>query len=356
MKYFFTFLFAIILCGTNAQTYPWLGQFFNEIPTKEQLWDSSITANHYNGMIRTLTQFNKKGTKKNRIDTFSFTYDEKGFLTSYYESNSKNKKSEKHEYAFKDSALIGYIYYKNSKPVRQYEIIRNTKKKISDLVKKNSKGQIVSKQHTDFDPNTNYITRVVIYDKNNKEKKAIEYTWYEGKNMKQAKEYRKGKLKKIWNYTCDPKGMDEKKVKEIKVCKNVNVDENGNRVESNRIINPKGEIELRVNTFDAKERMIKQQVYDDIKHVLKSEFSTTIVNGNEQTVYKWYDKKGKPTHISTIVYSGFHKILSSEYIVGKKQKRVYKMVFSYNEKNLLTHSECFDNKNRKTSENIHTYN
>jgi len=179
MKYFFTLFIALIFWETQAQTYPWLGQFYNEIPTNEQLWDSSITANHYNVMIRTLTQFNKKGTRKKRIDTFSFAYDEKGFLTSYYESNSKNKKSEKHQYDFKDSALMGYTYYKNGKPVRQYEIIRNTKKKISDLVKKNSKGKIISKQHTDFDPNTNYITRVVIYDENNKEKKSIEYTWYE---------------------------------------------------------------------------------------------------------------------------------------------------------------------------------
>jgi hypothetical protein len=353
---FILFFTVLIICNTNAQTYPWLGQFYNEIPTKEQLWDSSITANHYSVMTRTFSQFNKKGSKKKRTDIFLFTYDEKGFLASYYETNSKNKKSEKHEYNFKDSALVSYNYFKNNKPVRQYEITRNAKKKISDLVKKNSKGEIVSKQHTDFDPVTNYITRVAIYDKKGKEKKAIEYTYYEGKTMKQAKEYRKGKLKKIWNYTCDSKGIDEKKVKEIKVCKNVNVDENGNRVESNRIVNPKGEVELRVNTFDRNERMIKQVVYDDIKHKLKSEYSVNFKNGIEEVVHKSYNKKRKPAFITTTTFNSSHKILSYEYLSGKKLKPVYRSVFTYNDKNLITHSEGFDRKNRKTTENIHTYN
>jgi hypothetical protein len=355
MKYFFIFLFAIVFCGTKGQTYPWLGYFYNEIPTKGDLWDSSIVANHYHSMTRTLTKYNKKGTSKTRKDTFVFTYDDKGFLTSLYEANSKNKKSEKYEYLFKDSVIMGYNCYKNDKLFRSYEITRNSKKKIMDMVKKNSKGEVILKQHNEFDDKINMLTRIAYYDKNNKEKKAVEYSYYEGDNMKQAKEYRKGKLKRVWNYTCDTKGTDEKKAKEIKVCKNVNVDENGNRVESNRIVNHKGEVELRINTFDKNERMIKQKVYDDIKHKLQSEFSTTIVNGIEETIYKYYDKKERPIWISTATYNSAHKILSSEFVSGKKLKRVFKTTFQYNDKNLMTHSEGVDRKDRKTFENTLTY-
>jgi len=356
MKYFFTFLFTtVIICSSNAQTYPWLNNFYNEFPSRGDLLDSSVAANHYHTMIRTLTQYNKKGTSKKRTDTFAFTYDDKGFLTSLYESNSKNKKTEKHEYTYKDSFLVEYNYYKNNKPVRRFEINRNGTKRITDIVKKNSKGEVVLKQHNDFDP-TNMITRMAMYDKNNKEKNAVEYSYFDGKNMKQAKEYRKGKLKKVWNYTCDPAGTDEKKVKEIKVCKNVNVDENGNRVESNRIVNPKGEVELLVNTFDKNDKIIKRMVYDDIKHKLKSEYSFRIVNDNEEIVYKNYNKKEKPIWVSTVIYNGSHKILSSEYVMGKKMKRIFKTTFGYNDKNLMTRSESFDSKNRKTWGNIHTYN
>jgi hypothetical protein len=356
MKYLFTFLFAIILCGVNAQTYPWIGDFYNDIPIRGDLFDSSMVANHYRSMTRKLIRFNKEGTSKKRTDTFEFTYDSNGYMTSLYETNSKNKKSEKYEYSYKDSFPSGYKHYKNNKLVKQYEITRTSTKRISDVIKKNSKGEVISRQHTDFDPNTNYIIRISVFGKNNKEKNAVEYTYYEGKNMKQAKEYRKGKLKKVWNYTCDPAGSNEKKIKEMKVCKNVNADENGNRVESNRIVNPKGEVELRVNTFDKNERFIKQKVYDDVKHRLKSEFETTPVNGNEETVHKYYDKKEKTIWISKAVYNGSHKILSSEFSAGKKLKRVYKNTYHYNDKNLITHSESFDTKGRKTVENIHTYN
>jgi hypothetical protein len=355
MKYFFTLLFTLILASTNAQTYPWLGNFYAEIPGRGDLLDSSAAANHYSSMTRTLTRYNKKGTKKKRTDTFAFTYDNKGFFATLYESNSKNKKTEKYEYTYKDSFLMGYDHYKNNKLERRYEIARNSKHKITDIIKKNSKSEVILKQHTDFDTELKMLTRIAYYDKNNKEKKAIEYSYSEGDNMKQAKEYRKGKLKRVWNYTCDPKGTDEKKVKEIKVCKNVNVDENGNRVESNRIVNSKGEVELRVNTFDKNERMIKQKVYDDIKHRLKSEFSTTIVNGNEETVYKHYNKKEKTMWISTVIYNSYHKLISSEFVSGKKLKRVYKTTFQYNDKNLMTHSEGLDSKNRKTFENTLTY-
>jgi hypothetical protein len=357
MKYIFTIFFtAFVFCNANSQTYPWLGNFYNEIPTNVDLWDSSMAANHYRSMTRTLHQYNKKGALKKRSDTFAFTYDDKGFLTTLYETNSKNKKSEKYDYVFKDSMIMGYNYYKNGKLFRSYEITRNSNKKITDMVKKNSKGGIILKQHTDFDDVGKMLTRIAYYDKNNKEKKAIEYSYHEDNTMKQAKEYRKGKLKRVWNYTCDPKGADEKKVKEMKVCKNVNVDENGNRVESNRIVNPKGEVELRVNTFDKNERFIKQKVYDDIKHKLKSEFSTTIVNGNEETVYKNYDKKEKLIMVNTSVYNSSHKLINHEYAIGKKLKRAFKTVFEYNEKNLLINSKSFDSKDRKTYENIHTYN
>lgn len=356
MKYFFTILLAVLFCNINAQTYPWLGYFYNEIPTKGELWDSSVVANHYHSITGTLISYNKKGTPKKKTDTFTFTYDDKGFLVSLHETNSKNKKNEKYEYKFVDSVIMGYNYYKNDKLYRSYDITRNAKKKIAEMVKKNAKGEVILKQRNEFDQNLKMMTRIAYYDKNNKEKKAVEYSYYEDNKMKQAKEYRNGKLKRIWNYSCDVKGTDEKKVKEMKVCKNVSVDENGNRVESNRIVNHKGEVELRVNTFDKNDQMIKQVVYDDLKHRLKSEWQIKYVNGIEEIVHKGYDKKGRTIYINTSTYNASHKILSHEYVVGKKQKRVFKSTFSYNEKNLLTNSAGFDNKNRKTHENIRTYN
>src|SRR3954462_14194649 len=108
MKYFYTLLFAIIVLSVTAQTYPWIGDCYNEIPVRGDVYDSSIAANHYKSMTRTLTHYNKKGALKKRISTFTFTYDDKGYMTSLSETNSKNKKSEKYEYAYKDSFPSAY--------------------------------------------------------------------------------------------------------------------------------------------------------------------------------------------------------------------------------------------------------
>jgi hypothetical protein len=358
MKHIFTLLAVILIGRLNAQAYPSLNlrSFYKDYPLQKDLFDSAVAANHYLNMTRTLTKYDKKGTSKKRTDTFILQYDDKGYLTSVEESNSKNKRTETQEYTYKDSVIVGYKHYRNNKLDLEYEITRNAKKKIVDLVKKTGKGEIIAKQHNDYDESVNRLSRIALFDKNNKEKSAIEYSYHDSKNMKQAKEYKNGKLKKVWSYSCDPAGTEEKKVKEMKVCKNVNVDENGNRVETSRIVNPKGDVELRVNTFDKNDKMIKQTVVDDIQHKLISDYTITYSNGIEEIVYKVYSRKKRPIYINTLKYNGFHKILSSEFTVGKKLDRVYKRTFQYNDKNLLTNSQSFDSKGKKTEENIHTYN
>lgn len=355
MKYFFTLVFASLFYLTNAQTYPWLNNFYAEIPGQQELLDSAIAANNYHSKTRVFTRFNKKGASRKDQEIAVFKYDDKGFLTVYEETHTKSKKSEKYEYFYKDSLLSSYNHYKNNKLVKRYEIAWYKSNKVSDVIKKNGKNTVVMKQHNDYNENLN-LSKTAVYDKNGKEKKAIEYTYYDAKAMKQAKEYRKGKLKKIWNYTCDPAGVKEEKVKEMKICKNVNVDENGNRVETNRIVNPKGEVELRVNTFDKNDRMIKQLVYDDVKHKLKSEWSYAPLNDKWEMLYIAYDKKGRQNYYNKAIFNSWQRILSNEYVMGRKKKSTFRTSFEYNDKHLMTHFESFDSKNRKRSENIHTYN
>jgi hypothetical protein len=356
MKYYFTLLFSSLFCLLNSQTYPSINRIYGDMLGKEQLFDSSMAANNYHVKTRIYTRFNKKGKSRKNQEIATLKYDDKGFLTQYEETNTRKKKSERFDYFYKDSLPSGYDHYKNNKLVKRYEIIRSGSKMITDVVIKNSKNITVSRQHYDYDKNINRLTRNVIYNKKNKEERAIEYTYYDAKTMKQAKEFRNGKLKKVWNYTCDPAGLKEEKAKEMKVCKNVNVDANGNRVETNRIVNPKGEIELRVNTFDKNDRMIKQVVHDDIKHRLISEWSYTRVNDNWEMVYISYNKRGKQQYYNKAVFTSWERILSNEYISGVKKKYVTKNVFEYNEKRLMTRYVSFDEKNRKISENIHTFN
>jgi hypothetical protein len=356
MKHYFTLFILVFFFQTKSQTYPSLNSFYNEIPTSYALFDSAVAANHYHNVTRAYTRFNKKGKAKKKTRLYSFKYDEKGFVTAFEEGNSKNKNKEHYEYVIADSLLVKYDYYRKNELKKTYEIKRNPDKRISDFIVKNNKGEVISKKHHDFDPETKLINRVAIYGKHNKERQAIEYTYFDAKNMKQAREYRKGKLKKIWNYTCDPAGFKEEKVKEIKVCKNVNVDENGNRVETNRIVTPKGKIELRINTFDKNNQMIRQLIYDDLKHKLESEWSYTYVNGNMERIYKTYNRRGKEDYYNKTMYDTSGHILSNEYVIGTRKRDVFKTYFTYNDKKLITHSESFDKKNRKTSENIHTYN
>ena len=356
MKYIFTLFSFFIFYKTPAQSRPWLYHFYNEIPDRHELLDSAMAANNYQVKTRVYIIYTKKGIPKKDQEITTLKYNDKGLLTYYEVKHTHKKKSEKYDYFYKDSFLIGYDYYKNEKLIKRYELSRNQLNKITDIIRKNAGNEIVSKQHNTYDEKFNKLIRSAIYDRKNREKTAIEYTYYDAKTMKQAREYRKGKLKKLWNYTCDPAGVKEEKVKEMKVCKNTNADEYGNRVETTRIVNPKGEIELSISTFDKNNEIINQQVFDDVKHKLRSEWHSTTANGNIEKVYIYYNKRGKQQYSSKAVFNNLKQLLSNEFISGIKRKHTVKNIFKYNDKGFMTHVESFDEKNRKFSESTQTFN
>jgi hypothetical protein len=57
------------------------------------------------------------------------------------------------------------------------------------------------------------------YNKNGIETERYEYTYYENGSRKETKFYKKNKLKKVYNYACEPTGTVEKKVSQQTICK-----------------------------------------------------------------------------------------------------------------------------------------
>lgn len=354
MKYFFTLIFIAIFISANAQSYPYLGDFIQDIPSSDELHDKIIARNHISSMTRTFKNFTRKGKEKRKLYVHVFSYDQKGNLLSYESKKESSAKQVKFNYFYKDTLFSGYTYSKRNRLIKSCELTRNDSMYVTDIIKKNKHNKIVARKHYDFDPTTTFVSKVTIYGKGNKELKAIEYSYYEDKKLKQAKEYKNGKLKKTWDYTCDLAGKDEKK--QVKVCRNVSVDENGNRVETNRIVNTKGEVELRVNTFDKNDEMIKQLVYDDLKHRLKSEYTIIITKDGKETVYKSFNKRGKELTYQKIMYSNTNQIVLTEFTYKRKPRTYSKAVHTRNQNDLLTHSQVFGKKDRKLSENTFSYN
>jgi hypothetical protein len=349
-KHYLFIISLLISLNIHSQSYPYLNHFQNKIPITEELRNKAIAKNNISSMIRTSYAYKKSGARKKKISTGKFTYDKSGFTTSV--ENITRNKTEKYNYRYGDTLLSSYEYYRNGKLLRSYEILRNKKSFVTDKILKNKKGEIESRQHYDYDQFDN-LEKTSVFNKKGREIKAIEYAFLDKKTLKEAKEYRKGKLKKVWNYTCDPAGNSEEKVKRTQVCKNVSVDENGNRVETNRIVNSKGEVELRVNTFDKDYKLIAQKVYDDIKHRLKHEFKIWVVNGNEEVVSTGYSKRGKKTYHNITIYSPTRSVLAID--MKWKNKLVLSSKFLYNEKDLLTQVAIFDSKDRLTQENTFTF-
>jgi hypothetical protein len=356
MKTSYLFIFsAVVALNLASQTHPLVNaQQFN-IPGTFVLKDSALFANNFTQVTKTYVSYSRKGKAKNKKQFSTLIYNSKGYLVSSTDISSKTKKTSATTYTYlSDTLLRSYSSVKNGKTVVTTELKRNADQSITDVIEKDSKGKQYARLHYDYDPQLKRISRTNRMDKNDKEVYAVEYLYYDEKNLKEAKEFRKGKLKKVWNYTCDPAGTNEKKVKQLQVCKSTSVDKEGNKIESKRVVNEKGEVDLYISTYDKNEKIIAQKVYDDVKHILLREYENKIVNGNVEFRFTSYTKKGKQALTTKSVNSPTKRLLLTE--SSYEGKHLWTTIFSYNAKDLLVGSVSTTGKeNRKAFESFAEY-
>lgn len=161
------------------------------------------------------------------------------------------------------------------------------------------------------------------FNKKGKSESRNEFDYWENGSRKESRYYRKGKLKYVYTYECDPKGEAQKpKTEQINYCTKKTMNNDGSFIE---IVETKEKNKVRkiVYTYAADSSLVK---------------------------YESYNMKGKLNYFSQYTYyEGGKKLKSYTYFTGKGS---FKLGFDYeyNEKGLYTKAIQYKGKPTKVNQ------
>jgi hypothetical protein len=167
------------------------------------------------------------------------------------------------------------------------------------------------------------------FDKNKKVKYHYEYDFYENGTPMETRLYnKKGKLKSVYTYTCDPKGEVEKDIKKVNYCTSKTMHPDGSFFEVVET-QEKGKMRRNVYSYSADSLLIK---------------------------YENFDLKGKCKYTTIYTYNQNKKLLTYQRYKGTN-KLLYAYTYFYNEKDLIEKEIVFNKKNKIqfTSSNTYTF-
>ena len=213
----------------------------------------------------TLNQAEKVGIKKVKEvsfngDTVVKTYNRKGFLLSI-------ESAQMHLYkTYLNDTLIAYEKSIHKKHTSETKFTYDSKSNISSInrIKNQVVYQDISVTYNDKNQRVQIIEK---YGKKLKHESKV-LTFYEKDKKSKTEYYVDGKLKEIYNYSCDPSGSPEinkKEVVEKTFCTDKEYDENGFEVVSERITQ-NGKIYLTKSFFQVKDSLrtlIRSERYDE---------------------------------------------------------------------------------------------
>ncbi len=167
----------------------------------------------------------------------------------------------------------------------------------------------------------------ISYNKNNKQIQRYEYDYYENGKRKLAKLYnRKDKLKRVWNYACEPAGVLEKKVAQQNICKKRTYNSDSSYLELFENMNEKGQTTRTIIKYSKDSLMLENASFDkNDKEIFRT---VRAYNGNRQVAETVQYKKGKLR--TTIVYAYTPAGLIESYkLINKKGKEINNYQYAY---------------------------
>jgi len=314
----------------------------------------------------------KKGVKKDKPDYVSTakfddnynllenSYGKTQILFQYNKNNcftdfkliKRNKKLKKHE----------IIEYNDSCRVLKYEYYKRNDSKLK------------SKWITEYD-NTqkNELVKIVFDKDGSTEKKKFEYDYYEDGKHKQTKFYKKGKLKHVWNYTCDDEGKEQKKdVKTTQICHIKEYLEDSSYIVVNRTTDNKGRIRKNVSKYNKNKKLLEYRSYNnkgkiiwgnDYRYNCKGKKIQSIsykrggliwnkeewfYNNDLVVKYKYYKRKGKLKYSVEYKFNNNKKLIE-RLSFNKKQQQTQKYKYEYNDRGDIIKTTCYNGKDEPTS-------
>ena len=199
-----------------------------------------------------------------------------------------------------------------------------------------------------------------------------EYNYYKTNQKKETKYYKKENLKHTWSFSCDDEGKEITNKEKTQVCELKQYNNDGSYVLIKRYTGKKGKVSKDRLTYDKNDRLImRESINKNDKVTNKQSYKW---NDEGKQIAWYYYKQGKKSNqirwgrekklnsegkVLEEIYIGkkgvaygkyIHtyntdqQIKSSEYIDLKKDNRVSRYEYAYNEKGLLVEKLRFNKK------------
>jgi hypothetical protein len=330
MKNLLFTLILLVAFGTTANAqydyWPYLEKAKerkNYIEWRAKFRDS-ILQNHISYSTTVKKIYNKKGIATRSITKSELQFDAKGDVISAAEYDNKGRLTNKLILTYYDNGIprTSKRYDAKGNFVRGWEIELNDKglmTKRTSFWKK--EGKIAWGQDFEYNAEGNII-KCRNFDNKNNIYVTVEYDYYNDGSPKETRTYnKKGKLKTVLKYDCQPTGTlaNGKKTDTSTVCTKSVYDADSNRIDTREVIMQNGKIWRHITIVNRIGQIIESKSID--------------TKGRQAYQYKYaYYTDGK---IKEFYYSGF-----------KRWQKGYKDVYTYNENNQRTTTTRYNKSDR----------
>jgi hypothetical protein len=264
---------------------------------------------------------------KNKAEKLSWerTYSANGNNLSYKRSSSKYT----HIYNWhNDSQMSASITLKGN-DTSWYSVFKyNNENKLIEY-KSFEKKKSASTWRTVYEYNEKGLkTKETVYGKKDKLISKIEYDYFEDDQKKETRTYdKKGKIKRVYNYTCEPKGkLADSKSEQLNYCVIKTKNEDGSFYE---IIETHvdGKVNRQIYTYAVDSNMVKYEVFKPNGQLRYTTKYTYNLQGKTSS-YQYYSSKGKLKYTEKYTFNE-KGLMVNEDRFNPKNELVFSTRYSY---------------------------
>lgn len=254
-----TFLFCAWLCCHTAQAQLFRnGISFYEFEFSQSNNRLFANSNYQENKVKQV-EVKQLGTKSNSVKKISSYLINPVGITYEFRSMDKNGKiNRSYFYILIDSFRFEkrISVYKKDTFLLKNQFNDNQLITVSEYFKKQQLMTAVKYTYN----NNNQIASTNYINKKGKETSRYEYKYFENGSREEMKYYKNNKLKKIYNYSCQPTGEVQKKVTQQNICKKSSLNLDSSYIEIHEGKDNKGHATTRIKKY-SKDSLILEDTY-----------------------------------------------------------------------------------------------
>ncbi len=338
MKYIYLFLFTFIhSLNINAQYHYTNDNMFNDSILKanqvKQITNKIVYI--YKGKSTTSKEINH--INKDGICIMSARLEDTLKMLYLSEFNMKSLNYSKMNYF---NTNFNKFYKRN-----EYRLSELTDdNKLEKLSYYNKKGKLTYAIHYEY--KDSIFKRVNYINKKGKLNKYYLYDYGPNKKLKTSSQYNaKGKLIRLWDYSCNDEGSKINKAKDtFKICSNKTYLPDGVIITTTNTFTSDGKPLKNVEYTDANNKVIKHLRYFGANEILYYKQENLFVNNQLKNSYVYFASfKGKHYKSTVKKYNENNQIVSQTDSTFEKKPRIITYQFEYNKNGLIETQRKYNN-------------